>query len=433
MLRRTVGRCFNATSDAIGKVHPDVMWGNMQGTYLGPGWVAFVKQMPIEIFTMQGGGTPTNLNDRVGVVQDPEDPRHPVGTIQWGSQSTYDGTFMQLTTGSFGKDEKSSRLMQLLYDNYLEPFSMHRVVGQLYFYDKVPNYLHDAFNASAEYVGQTAAVVGSVMCGMGTTVMEGVTIKGDTNSIYVAEGVQLMENCCLVSDAPSNLVAYQRTENINPYQTWEATDGMCRVMQNTVIEPNCYLDSCSIGPFNRIGHNTKILKNVTSGTMVHVLPGSVVLQNTKMGDGELWGGAPAVKLGKVSKFEWKKPYFASLLHKENALEASKNDSRYGDQIVYYMNEMGKLETLMIELEGHCTPAMKAKIEDFVVGREPFHHTITRIMQGWTPANRPDDKNYGLAPPMPSIKNYAEHNNDSSDSEHHGTYMNLTNIFNDFRW
>lgn len=420
-------------SEAIGPVHPDVLWGHMQAQYAGPGWTAYIKSMPMECFIMQGGGSPTNVNDRNGIVMDPEDPRHPLALMQFGNNTNYDGSFYQLTYGDFGKVSKGSRLMQVLYENYLEPFSMNRVCAQLYFYQKVPNNYHASVEASAEYIGQTASLIGQVLIGIGCCIMEGVTIKGDTNAVYIGEGVQILENTCIVSDAPTDLLAYQRHEALNPYQQWDGMDGVCRVMPNTIVEANCFLDSCSIGSFNRIGHGTKIMKGVTTGVMVHILPGSVVTADTRIGDGELWGGAPAVKLGEVSKFEWKRPYYPSLLHREAVAESYHNMSRYGDQVVHFADAMGKLDTLMLRFEDDVTPAVKAKILDFEKGREPFLHMLTRISQGWSPANRPDDKAFNFCPPLPGVKLFAEHNNDSSDSKLHGTYRDLTNIFNDFRW
>lgn len=432
MLRRTLSRRY-LQEGGIGKVHPDVNWGYMQGGYLGPGWVAYVKQMPIEVLTMAGGNTGSNLNDRVGIVQDPEDPRHPIGVVQFGTLSHFDGSLLQMSYGKYGDIDGGSRLLQILYDNYLEPFSCHRVCGQLNSLSKIPNKSHHILEASVEYIGQTASLVGNVMVGLGSVVMEGVTIKGDTGHVYIAEGCQILENTCITSDAPTDLLAYQRNENVNPYHVWDGMDGVCRVQQNTIIEPNCFLDSCIVGPFNRIGHNTKILKGATTGTMVHILPGSVVLQNSKIGDGEIWGGAPAKKLGKVSKFEYKRPYFASLLHKENTNEAYRNMSRYGDQVCYHADAMGKLTTLSIEYEGNLTPAIKLKMRELVEGREPFHHLVTRLTQGWSPANRPDDKNHSMQPPMPNIKNWSIHNTDSMDGEWNGTYLNVKNLFHDFRW
>lgn len=432
MLRRTISRKY-FQEGGIGKVHPDVMWGFMQGGYLGPGWVSYIKQLPVEVFYMQGGSTLTNMNDRVNVVQDPEDPRHPIGLVMFGHNPAYDGTLMQMSYGTYGSIDGGSRLMQILYEHYLEPFSMHRVGGILNEYAKVPNKVFYGMDSSIEYLGQTASLVGSVLVGTGSVVMEGVVIKGDTNCVYIGEGCQILENCCIVCDAPTDPLSYQRNEALNPYHPWDGMDGVCRVKMNSVIEPNCFLDSCTIGNFNRIGHNTKVLKGAETGSMVHILPGSVVLSGTKIGDGEIWGGAPAKKLGKVSKFEYKRPYYPSVLHRESICRQHRSQSRYGDQVVHFMDAMGKMNSLMIEFEHHVTPSVKAKMIDLVEGREPFHHKVTRLTQGWSPANRPEDKNFSMAPPLPGVKNFAEHNGDSADSKYHGSYFNITNFFNDFRW
>ncbi|CCW69924.1 unnamed protein product [Phytomonas sp. Hart1] len=431
MLRRTLRR--GMATEAIGQAHPDVLWGHMQGQYAGPGWSCYLKSLPMQCFMMQGGSTMTNVNDREGVFVDPEDPRHPLALMLFGPDGHYDGSMLNLTWGNFGDISPGSRLMQALYDAYLEPFSMNRVCAQLYFYQKVPNNYHASVEASAEYIGQTAAIIGQVVVGMGSCIMEGVTIKGDTNCVYIAEGVQILENTCIVSDAPTDLLAYQRHEAINPYQQWDGMDGVCRIMPNTIIEQNCFLDSCSIGSFNRIGHNSKILKGVVTGVMVHILPGSVVTTDTKINDGEIWGGAPARKVGEVGKFEWKRPYFPSLLHKESVNESYRNMSYNGDQVVHFANAMGELESLMIQYEDDIDPETKAKIRDFEEGREPFHHMVTRITQGWSPALRPDERNFNLCPPFPGVKLYAEHDKDSSDSDLHGTYKDITNFYNDFRW
>lgn len=414
-------------------MHPDIEFGSRERYYAGPGWSAYLRLMPIEVMMLHGGKNASSYNDRVGVVQDPEDPRHPVFLEGGAGLMGMDGSKLRVTLGSYEKSSKASRLMQVLYESYLEPFSMNRVCAQLHFYEKVPNHHHGAVDASADYLGQTATLVGEVLLGMSTCVMEGVTIKADTNCVYIAEGVQILENTCIVSDAPTNVLAYRRNELINPYQQWDGMEGVTRVMANTIIEPNCFLDSCSIGSFNRIGHNTKILKGVTTGIMVHILPGSVVTPDTSIGDGEIWGGAPAVKVGEVSKYEWKRPYYASLLHKEAVTESYRNMSRYGDQVVHYVNAMGELETLMVNYENHISEGVKHQIRDFEEGHEPFNHMITRISQGWSPSIRPSESSKRYYAPLPSVKLFAEHNNDSSDSELHGTYKDLTNIFNDYCW
>ncbi len=416
----------------MGPVHPDIIHGHMQTTYSGPSWTAGMRQMPAEVLMAQLGSGATSYNDMVNMYLDPEDPRHPLTLIQEGHLPLWDGCFHMMSVGDYGQPRTASRLYQALYDAYLEPFSANRVCATLSDYSKAPNNHFGSVFASAEYVAGTASLIGNVLVGMGSVIMEGVTAKADTNCIYIGEGCQILENTMLMSDAPSNLLAYQRQEALNPYQQWDCMDGVCSIKQNCIIEQNCYLDGCHIGPFNRIGHGTKIMKGVTTGTMVHILPGSVVLPNTKISDGELYGGAPAIKLGKVSKYEWKRPYFASLLHREAVVEQYKFMSYDGMQVVHHASAMNQLESLMVQYESDVTPQVKEKVKTFIEGREPFNHTITRIFQSWTPPM--DQHSYVVhQAPLPSLRLWADHDCDSNPDEPNGTYLNFKNWSADFRW
>lgn len=416
----------------VGAVHPDISFGHMQQNYSGPSWTAAARQMPSELFLAQSFATMTNYQDLAGLMIDPEDPRHPLMLMQEGVQSMWDGTFHMFSVGDYGQPSRGSRLYQALYDAYLEPFSNNRVCATLSDYYKAPNNMFGSVFSSAEYVAGTASLIGQVVVGMGSVIMEGVTVKADTNCVYIGEGCQILENTMIMSDAPSNLLAYQRQENLNPYQQWDGLDGVCSIKQNTIVEQNCYLDACHIGPFNRIGHGTKIMKGVTTGTMVHILPGSIVLPETKIGDGELYGGAPAIKLGKVSKYEWKRPYFASLLHREAVVDQYRFQTDEGMQLVEHADAMNKLNCLMIQYESDVTPQTKEKIRMFVEGREPYNHTIVRMFQSWSP-NVDLHHNPNQQPPLPSMRVWAEHNKDSDPLASNGSYVNFREFSTDFRW
>ena len=432
-MRRTLVKRLNFNSGGpFGAVHPDIIHGHMQFNYTGPGWTAFSRLLPAEVMLVQFGSSLTNNCDYTNTYLDPEDPRHPLGLIQEGPNAHWDGCFHMMTTGDYGSSSQGSRLFQVLYDSYLEPFSANRVCATLNDYSKAPNNHFGSVFASAEYIAGTASMIGNVLVGMGSAIMEGVTAKADTNCIYIGEGCQILENTMLMSDAPSNLLAYQRQEALNPYQQWDGMDGILTIKQNTIVEQNCFLDSCHIGPFNRIGHGTKIMKGVTTGTMVHILPGSVVLPETKIGDGELYGGAPAIKLGKVSKFEWKKPYFASLLHREAVVEQYKFQSYEGMQIVHHADAMDKLNSLIIQYDADVTPQVREKVKTFVEGREPFNHLLTRIFQSWTPPA--STCQYVVCqPPLPSLRLWAELDGDSDPEQPNGTYLNFKNFVSDYRW
>lgn len=434
MLRRSAPRSIIHTSP-IGHAHPDVHWGAMQGSYRGPGWVGYHKALPQEALLMQGGNAASAIADRVGQILDPEDPRHPIAQYYIGGLTNHDGAVHRMVEGAGNVDTpQSSRVLQVLYDSYLEPFSMHRVCGILREGGDQPNNHYNNFAASVHGCGETSSIVGNTLVGMGSNIGEGVTMKGDVNNILLHEGSQVLDNCCLVCDRPSNLHHYQRSEDFNPYQTWDSMDGVMCVKQHTIIESNCFLDSCVIGMFNRIGHGSKIMKGVYSENFVHVMPGSVVTANTKMKEGELWGGAPARKLGKISKYEMKKIHAASN-HVQEFYGHLPHEgmSNNGDQFVHRTLKNQELQTLLIKFEDQISPSLKARITNFVEGREPWAHMIVRITQLWTQQGRSDEKSTLLHPPAPHINNYSEHNSDSFDSPWHGTRLNMTNYINEFNW
>lgn len=397
MLRRTIARLVvNSPLGAgkIGAVHPDAQGGhNVHWDYAGPGWMGTQKILPMDNLMAEGGffGGTAGTYDRVGHILDPEDPRHALVVIKdfppGYFQDDAGGNF--IARGDFGAIPESSKLLSALYANYLEPFSMNRVAVHLNNWHKVPNNHHESLDFTCDFIGQTANIIGSVTIAAGAVVMEGVTMRADANAIYIGEGCQILENVSIIADSPAILHHYQRSEVINPYQTLELMEGVVKIGQNTVVEPNCHIESCIIGPFNKIGHGTLIMKGVQTGTVSHILPGSVVVQDTKIGDGELWGGAPAKKLGKVSKYEWKKPHLASMLHREMVVEGQAETGRYGSQMVEHAADCELINDMLIEYEGEVTPAVRAQIRQLLGGREPFEHTVARTMQMWTAAGRTD--------------------------------------------
>lgn len=415
----------------VGDVHPDVKWGTSQAQYRGPGWVGWQKVLPMEAMMMQGGSTLTQVADRVGQIIDPEDPRHGIATFMYGGQSHHDGHVKAMVEGNdFGPIPQSERLLQVLYDAYLEPFSMHRVAVELDDAGKAPNH-HD--HGTITHVGQTSALIGHVIVGIGATVGDNCTLKGDVNPIYIQEGVQIMDNVSIVTDRLTKLHYYQRDEDLNPYQNSAPMEGVSVVGMHTIIENNVFIDSSKIGKFNRIGHGTRIMKGVVTGDFVHILPGSVVTAGTQMHEGELWGGAPAQKVGKVNKMEFKKVFGAANLVRDFCMTVYNGLSQEGPQLSERMVKSQELQHLMVHKEDHVSDAIKQKIEYFIQGREPWSHKICRITQGWSPPVRGDDRTFMLSPPMSTVHNFMSHNDDSYESKWIGSRLNLTQYHTEFIW
>lgn len=429
MLRRSFSRLV--TFSPVGDVHPDVKWGAAQAQYRGPGWVGWQKTLPMEAMMIQGGSTLTQCSDRVGQIIDPEDPRHPIATFMYGGNSHHDGHVKKMVEGNdFGPVPQSERLLQVLYDSYLEPFSMHRVAVELDDAGKAPNHHEHAMIA---HVGQTSALIGSVIVGNGSCIGDNCTLKGDVNAIYIQEGVQILDNVTIVTDRLTKLHYYQRDEDLNPYQSSAPMEGVSVVGMHTIIENNVFIDSAKIGKFNRIGHGSRIMKGVVSDEFVHVLPGSVVTAGTKMNEGELWGGAPAQKLGKVPKMEFKKVFAGANLVRDFTLAVYQGLSETGPQQLERTIKSQQLQHLMVAKEDSVSEVIKKKIEYFTDGREPWCHKISRMTQAWSPPVRGDDRTFMLSPPMSTVHNYMSHNDDSYDSQWIGTRLNFTQYHTEFLW
>lgn len=141
--------------EPITPAHPDVRFGFYRIDYRGRGWSNLHKQLPADQLCCEGGALPARLRDRMSHVQDPEDPRHPIVRIQVGEQKLFDGAVHTIVGGNYGEIRKGSRLLQLLYAHYIEPFSCNRVCVHLRHWDKVPSFHHNIIEASVEYVVQT--------------------------------------------------------------------------------------------------------------------------------------------------------------------------------------------------------------------------------------------------------------------------------------
>ena len=431
MLRRTWRRLQGPTlgvSEGIGPVHPDAAFGSTPHSrgYRGPGWTMMTKSLPADLLTYTGGGGLQFSWDRMGRVQDPEDPRMPLMKVvmgEWKSPAQ-DSACDRMVGAKFGPIPQSSRLMQLLYNNYLEPISMHRVVGELDQYQKVPNHCTAFFRiGNSTYIGQTSAIVGQVIASQSTVFMESVVINADRNLVDICESAQIMENVCISVDRTTDLHAYSDPmEKINPYQKQDFYEGQVLIGNGVTIEPGCTLESCRIGHNARIGHNSKILKGSEIGPMSQILPGSVVLKGQLIGEAEIWGGAPAKKLGKVSKFDTKKPWTFAGSHRRAVWHQCKEQSADGDQTTHWQTEMEKLDLLMLRHEGELPAAAQAQIRELIEGREPYTHTIARLTQAWTPCNRVEQTVNDMTSPIPMIKPTRNHNEDA-DSDYAGTIFN----------
>ena len=394
MLRRTSVTRFTSFSwDPIGKVHPDVsnMWGkNCDFNYKGRSWTQWFRTMNQERLIGHGaytGNVGGNASQDGNVrTWDPEDPRHPIVRMVTGWSNPVDGSVHDLVYGNFGPIPEKSRLLQVLYDNYLEPFSMQRIDPIMGHYSKN----NPANIAATDYICPSVSILGACKIGGESSIMHNTVIKGDTGQFWCGMTSQIMENNMFITDAPQTLHHYVREEKFNPYQTWEHTDGAIMIHGFCMIEPGCTIESCHIGMCCTIGHSTRIHKDVKMGMLARIVPGSVVISGTEIGEGELWGGAPARKLGKVGKFDWKIPYESAMHHWYQVHEGKGDYTHHGDQVAYGVKADDELSHLAIEYEQNLSPSTKGQVRHAYEGSEPFTHTVARVTQFWQPLNKQEN-------------------------------------------
>lgn len=129
------------------------------------------------------------------------------------------------------------------------------------------------------FVAPTAAVVGDVEIGDGSSVWYSAVIRGDVNRIRIGNRVSIQDGCCLHTSGG---------------------DAYIEIGNNVTVGHNATLHGCKIGDDVLIGMGSTFLDNsvVESGSVVAA--GALVLSRTRIPSGELWGGVPAKFIKKIT-------------------------------------------------------------------------------------------------------------------------------------
>lgn len=174
-------------------------------------------------------------------------------------------------------DRLGSRL-QGLYA-FQEQISRHRTL--MNHYDKAPLVAQNAF------VAPSAAVIGDVKVGAGSSIWYGCVLRGDVNSISVGSTTNIQDNT-LVHVAKTNI-----SGNVMP-----------TIIGNRVtIGHNAVIHGCTIEDDAFVGMGATLLDGVYVEKNAMVAAGALVKQNTRIPTGEVWAGNPAKLLRKLSDEE----------------------------------------------------------------------------------------------------------------------------------
>lgn len=129
------------------------------------------------------------------------------------------------------------------------------------------------------FIAETAVVLGDVEMGSECSIWYSAVLRGDVNKIRLGDRVNVQDCSCIHT---SEGEAYIQIGN------------------DVTIGHNACVHGAKIKDRVLIGMGSTILDNAEIGTCSVIAAGALVLQNTKIGDYELWGGVPAKLLKKLT-------------------------------------------------------------------------------------------------------------------------------------
>uniref|UniRef100_A0A0C9RP97 TSA: Wollemia nobilis Ref_Wollemi_Transcript_5915_1368 transcribed RNA sequence n=1 Tax=Wollemia nobilis TaxID=56998 RepID=A0A0C9RP97_9CONI len=162
---------------------------------------------------------------------------------------------------------------------FQEQFSRHRTLMNIF--DKAPTLHKDVF------VAPSAAVIGDVKVGPGSSIWYGTILRGDVNSITVGSGTNIQDNT-LVHVAKTNLSGKVLPTIIGN----KVTIGHGAVLHGCTVEDEAF-----------VGMGATLLDGVVLEKNAMVAAGSLVRQNARIPSGEVWAGNPAKFLRKLTDEE----------------------------------------------------------------------------------------------------------------------------------
>lgn len=128
------------------------------------------------------------------------------------------------------------------------------------------------------YLSEGAIIVGDVRLGEGCTVWFNAVLRGDVHYINIGKRTNIQDCSCL--------------HTLNGTAPIEIGD-------DVTVGHSVTLHGCTIHDGALIGMGSTILDFAEVGRGAIVAAGALVLKNTRIPDGELWGGVPARFIKKV--------------------------------------------------------------------------------------------------------------------------------------
>ena len=130
------------------------------------------------------------------------------------------------------------------------------------------------------YLADNAAIIGDVVMGRDCSIWFGTVLRGDVNSIRIGNGVNIQDGAVLHT-------LYEKST--------------IEIGNHVSVGHNVTIHGAKVHDYALIGMGATLLDHCDIGEGAVVAAGALVLQNTKIGPHELWGGVPAKFIKKTKE------------------------------------------------------------------------------------------------------------------------------------
>lgn len=133
------------------------------------------------------------------------------------------------------------------------------------------------------FIAETAAVIGDVKIGEGSSIWYGTVIRGDIEDIIIGKFSNIQDNATVHTE----------------------TDVPTRIGDYTVVGHNAIIHGCSVGNNTLVGMGSTILNNAVIGDNCIIGAGSVVTEGKTIPDNSMVIGIPGKVVRQVTEDEVK--------------------------------------------------------------------------------------------------------------------------------
>lgn len=145
------------------------------------------------------------------------------------------------------------------------------------------------------YIAPSASVIGSVVVNDKSGVMYGAVVRGDLALIQIGALTVIGENSVLTAGAVDGMMSPS-----DAVSSGLSIEPELFVGDYCLIGANVTLRGCHLEGDNVVGHCSSVAEGASLGRYAVLKPGTSVEEGVRVGEGEIWAGSPAVKVGDVS-------------------------------------------------------------------------------------------------------------------------------------